>query len=395
MSTKPGATTSPFIARTFASPGAMSCATFAIDPSSHRTSRTASVFVAGSTTRPPLSKSFMSGPSSREQIEDRHADRDPVGDLIQDDGGGTVGDVARHLDAPVDGPRVHHDRIALRAAKALLGQAELLEVLTDLREEPPLLTLELDAQHHYDVAALQRRVHARGDRHAHPRETEREQRRRARDHDVGAHLLQEVDVRAHHAAVGDVPDDRDAQARETALALTDGEGIEERLCRVLVGAVPGVDDRRAADAREQVWRARLGVADHDEVGGHRLEVLRRIDEALTLHEARRRGREVEGVGRQALLGDLEGAARARRGLDEEVDHRLTAQGGDLLDLPLADLGEALRRVEDEGDLLRLERLDPEQVRTLQVHRPSPAGFFGTRSTASSPSVSFRWTSTDS
>src|SRR5262245_32586800 len=168
MSTKPGATTSPFIARTLASPGAMSCATFAIVPSSHRTSRTASVFVAGSTTRPPLSKSFMSRPSSREQIEDRHADRDPVGDLIQDDRGGAVGEVARQLDATADVPRVHHDRVAPGAAEALLSQTELLEVLADRGEEPPLLTLELDAEHHHAVAALQRRVHARSDRHAHP-----------------------------------------------------------------------------------------------------------------------------------------------------------------------------------------------------------------------------------
>src|SRR5215475_13357606 len=121
MSTNPGATTSPFIARTFASPGAMSWATLEITPSSQRTSSTPSVFVAGSTTRPPLSKSFMAGPS-REQIEDRHADRDPVGDLVQDDGGGTVGDVAGHLDAAVDRPWVHHDRVALRPAEPILSQ---------------------------------------------------------------------------------------------------------------------------------------------------------------------------------------------------------------------------------------------------------------------------------
>src|SRR5262245_1312394 len=158
MSTNPGATTSPFAEITRASPAGRSLSILAIAPSSQATSRTASVLVAGSTTRPPLSKSFMRSPS-RQQIQDRHADGDPVGDLVQDDRRRPVGDVARQLDAAVDGAGMHDDRVALRAAQPLLRQPELLEVLADRREEPAFLTLQLDAQHHDDVRALEGRVH--------------------------------------------------------------------------------------------------------------------------------------------------------------------------------------------------------------------------------------------
>ena len=54
------------------------------------------------------------------------------------------------------------------------------------------------------------------------------------------------------------------------LALADREQVEQRLGRVLVAAVAGVDDRTIDDVGEEPRRARRGVADHDRVGRHRL-----------------------------------------------------------------------------------------------------------------------------
>src|SRR5690606_1306133 len=102
------------------------------------------------------------------------------------------------------------------------------------------------------------------------------------------------------------------------------------------------------------------------------------------------------IGGEALLRELEGDARARRRLEEEVDDRLAAKHGDLLDRPLADLLERLRRVEDRADLLGGERLEPDQVlaqrgRRRLAHAASGSGV--TSSTARRPSISGTSTST--
>ena len=82
---------------------------------------------------------------------------------------------------------------------------------------------------------------------------------------------------------------------------------------------------------------------------------------LPLLDARAAGGEVDDVGRQALGGQLEGAAGARGGLVEEVQHHPPAQRGDLLDLALGDLGEALGLGDDPLDAGAVEFLDREQV----------------------------------
>jgi hypothetical protein len=69
--------------------------------------------------------------------------------------------------------------------------------------------------------------------------------------------------------------------------------------------------------------------------------------------ARRRARaDVDDVGREALAGELERRARARRGLVEEVDHRLAAQGRHLAHLTLRHVEEDLGRVEEARQLAR-------------------------------------------
>ena len=77
------------------------------------------------------------------------------------------------------------------------------------------------------------------------------------EHHLGAQLLEQVDVRAHHPAVLEVADDGHLEPLEAALVLADGEGVEQRLGGVLVGAVAGVDDARL-QARWPACAARRG-----------------------------------------------------------------------------------------------------------------------------------------
>src|SRR6202000_1302077 len=102
------------------------------------------------------------------------------------------------------------------------------------------------------------------------------------------------------------------------------------------------------------------------------------------------GSEVDDVGGERLGGQLEGAARARGRLVEEVQHAPSAQRRDLLDLALGDLGERLRAVEDALDPLAVQILDRQQV-PHEVSASSSAVMV----TSSAPSTSVTWTLTRS
>src|SRR5262249_59805059 len=67
------------------------------------------------------------------------------------------------------------------------------------------------------------------------------------------------------------------------------------------------------------------------------------------------------VGGEPLRGELEARRRARRGLVEDVDDGLAAQGRQLLQLPLERALEAARGGEQPLDVLTLEVADRDQM----------------------------------
>src|SRR6202022_1618670 len=139
---KTGATIRPLASKTSVFCGAeifpVGPTSFIFSPSSS-TSRAASVFDAGSTTRPFLISSiggflgfhFERGMSVRfrrsasQQIENRHSYRHPVGDLFQHARLRPVGDLRTDLDAAVDRPGMQYDGVLAGAAKPL--RVELIE----------------------------------------------------------------------------------------------------------------------------------------------------------------------------------------------------------------------------------------------------------------------------
>ena len=135
------------------------------------------------------------------------------------------------------------------------------------------------------------------------------------------------------------------------LVGADGRAVEQRLGGVLVGAVAGVDHRGPQRLRQHQRRAGLGVADDHHVRAHGVEVAGGVQQGLALGGRRGAARDVHRVGRQPLGGDLERCARARRRLEEQVDHRLAPQGGHLLDRAAGDLQEALAQIQDGGQRL--------------------------------------------
>src|SRR6266852_2799769 len=169
--------------------------------------------------------------------------------------------------------------------------------------------------------------------------------------------IRSIMITSAPATASSIAGDSDLEAVDALLVLADREGVEQRLRRVLVHAVAGVDDPRPADARQQVARARRSVAQDDHVGRHRLDVHRRVGQRLAFQDARCRDGDVERVGAEPLLRDLERRARPRARLVEQVDDRLPAQRRHLLDRPLPDLAHRFRGVEDQINLVARASVD--------------------------------------
>src|SRR5213594_148706 len=244
MSTNPGQTQWPAASSTFVPAGTTPLSPeaplpgragrrSAMRPSTTSRSRRASVPVAGSMTRPPLI-SKLAKRSSRQQIEHGHPDGDPVGDLIENDRVRPIRHGAVDLHPAVHRAGMHDDGVRPRPPGALDGQAVEVVVLPRRREGAALLALSLDAQHHHDVGAFERLVDPPGHLHPKTRQLDWRQGRRGAGHNIGAHRLQQEDVATQHPAVHQVTDDRHAQPLQLPLLLADGEGVQERLRRVLV-----------------------------------------------------------------------------------------------------------------------------------------------------------------
>src|SRR5450756_2416268 len=79
---------------------------------SRSTSRTASIPCRGSTRCPPLSNRFMFS-STRQEVQDRHANGPAVGHLVEDHRVRAVGHLGCDLDPPDHWTRVHDQHVSL------------------------------------------------------------------------------------------------------------------------------------------------------------------------------------------------------------------------------------------------------------------------------------------
>ncbi len=83
-----------------------------------------------------------------------------------------------------------------------------------------------------------------------------------------------------------VADNRDFQSINPAFVFANRKRIEQRLCRMLVRAVAGVNDRGVGHARKMKRRARHRVTNHDAIGRHRFEISRRVQQRFAFGYAR-------------------------------------------------------------------------------------------------------------
>ncbi len=159
----------------------------------------------------------------------------------------------------------------------------------------------------------------------------------------------------------DVTADGDDQALDAPLVAADGERIEQRLGRMLVRAVAGIDHRAIDFPGEQLDRPGGVMAHHDEVGVHGIERHRGVDQRLALAHGGGADRHVHDVGAEPFARELERGLGTGRHLEEQVDQGAPAQRRLLL-LDLAvEIDEMLGEVEQAQNLLARKPLDPQQM----------------------------------
>ena len=196
----------------------------------------------------PLAARARAASCARDEPEHGHAHGDAVRHLLLDVRLQAVRDFVADLDAFVHRAGMHDERAGLRAGEAVGVHLVEARVLARARHEAAVHALVLHAQRHHDVRALDRAVEVRLDAHRRQAafrrvaEAARQQRRRRAEHDVRAERRQRPHVRARDAAVQDVADDDDLLAAHVAERAAHGVEVEQRLRRVRVQAVAGVDD---------------------------------------------------------------------------------------------------------------------------------------------------------
>ena len=226
-----------------------------------------------------------------------------------------------------------------------------MKIFTGRRHERAVHALDLQAQHHHDIDILEARFHVV--KHLDPEPLDRRGQQCARRHDPHprAHHGQQRDVRARNPAVQHITADRDGEAAQPVLAAADRQRVEQRLRRVLVTAVAGIDDGAIDLLRQQLHGARFGMAHHQHIGMHRVQRHRRVDQGLAFAHRRSLHRHVDDIGAEPLAGDLERGAGARRILEEAVDQGAAAQRRRLLVGAAVELDGAVGEVEDVVDLV--------------------------------------------
>ena len=230
----------------------------------------------------------------------------------------------------------------------------------------------MQAQHHDDVTVFQALFHVVEGFHAEPANLGRKQSGRGHHPYPRPHDGEQADVRAGDAGMHDIAADGYAEAGEFSLAAADGECVEKGLGGMFVAAVAAVDDGAVDLFREQLDRARVGMAHHQHVRMHGVQRHGGVDQGLALLDRAGGDRHVDDVGTEPFSRQLEGGAGTGGIFEKEVDTGAPAQGGALF-IGLAILfNVGFGKVKELGNLVRRKPLNAEKmsVRKANLRRSS-------------------------
>ena len=160
----------------------------------------------------------------------------------------------------------------------------------------------------------------------------------------------------HHVAA-----DRDHQSLEAALVAADGQRVQQRLGRMFVGAVAGIDHGTVNLARQEFHRAGGVMPHHQDIRVHGVQGHRGVHQRLALADRGRGYRHVHDVGAEPLSRQFERGLGPGRGLEEQIDLGPAAQARALFVDLAVELDIFLGKVEQAGDIVSGKPLDSQQM----------------------------------
>ncbi len=145
-----------------------------------------------------------------------------------------------------------------------------------------------------------------------------------------------------------------------------GVCVEQRLRRVFVHAVSGIDDGNLQMSRHQQRRSRRGMANDHDIGTHRLQRIGGVEQRFSLLDARSAGEHQRGHRPHRLGRDFKRAAGPSRGLVKKQQHAFSAQQRTRLERI-----HPSRQLQQRRDLLRVEMFNVQQrtARSFAHHLP--------------------------
>ena len=155
--------------------------------------------------------------------------------------------------------------------------------------------------------------------------------------------------------------DGNNEAADLALVAADGQCVEQRLGRMLMRTIAGIDHRAINFARQEMDRASGVMADHNQIWPHGVQCHRRVDERLALFDRGRADRHVHDVGAKPFARELEGGLRPGRGLEEQIDLSAAAKRRLLLLDLTGDGDRLLRETQQDLDVRRRQALDAQKM----------------------------------
>src|ERR1700680_389021 len=211
---KPGATMRPVASKTSASAAERFAPVFKMRPPSNRTSKKASVLVAGSRTRPFLISSIRSflcrmwrvdRSSADQMVEKSHAHGEAIGHLIEHARLRTIRYGGINFEAADHRSRMENECIVPREPQPLRGELVAENVLLG-GERWFVNSFRLHAQHDDHVCAVERFFNSRRAPQAACQVVElaRHPHRWSAECDPRAELAEQMNIRAGHAAVQDI-----------------------------------------------------------------------------------------------------------------------------------------------------------------------------------------------
>jgi hypothetical protein len=130
-------------------------------------------------------------------------------------------------------------------------------VLTHGWEKRCILALTLNPENHHHVRTLNRILYTLLNAQTllyKFGKLRRHERARPGNSDGRSQLGQQVDVRAGHSRMKDVANYRYVQSINAALVFANRQGIQQRLGRMLMRSVSGINDWRTAHSGQVMWR---------------------------------------------------------------------------------------------------------------------------------------------